>query len=241
VPVERLRDRAFGSYLIRRWEEAVDDMDFRRAIPPTLCNTDGDPLLLTVDRFALAPGTERAVEERLATVEDVLPPEPDDEERCFGFIKPGNAMHRSWDNTSIGAAWVTPGELRLETNATRRADALRARVEAACGELIRHVEREEADPRALVADAGIDPPTLPAAVPEAAALLREVKERHYAAWVDQPLPALGGQTPRAAMRSRDGRARVDVLLKDLENLESRLPQEERVDLAALRARLGFGA
>jgi hypothetical protein len=72
-------------------------------------------------------------------------------------------------------------------------------------------------------------------------LLREVKERHYAAWVDQPLPALGGQTPRAAMRSRDGRARVDVLLKDLENLESRLPQEERVDLAVLRARLGFGA
>ena len=43
------------------------------------------------------------------------------------------------------------------------------------------------------------------------------------------------------MRSREGRARVDVLLKDLENRESRLPPDERMDVAALRARLGLGA
>ncbi len=75
----------------------------------------------------------------------------------------------------------------------------------------------------------------------AAALLREIKERHYASWVDEPLPALGGQTPRAALRTREGRARVDVLLKDLENLEARLPQDERFDVAVLRARLGLEA
>jgi len=42
------------------------------------------------------------------------------------------------------------------------------------------------------------------------------------------------------MRSREGRARVDVLLKGIENRESRLPEEERVDLAALRGELGLG-
>jgi len=57
-------------------------------------------------------------------------------------------MHRSWENTAIGTAWVMAGELRLETNSTRRADALRARVEVACGDLVRHRERGETDPRA---------------------------------------------------------------------------------------------
>jgi hypothetical protein len=106
MPVDRLHDEAFGRYLIRRWEEAVLDMDARRAIPPVLSNTDGDPLLLTVDRFELAPGTERTVEERLAAIEGVLPLEAHDAERCVGFVKRGNAMHRSWENTSIGTAWL---------------------------------------------------------------------------------------------------------------------------------------
>jgi hypothetical protein len=240
VPVERLRDQAFGSYLIRRWEEAVLDMDVRRAIPPTLCNTDGDPLLLTVDRFMLAPGTERTVEERLATIEGALPPEAEAAERSYGFVKAGNAMHRSWENTSIGTALVTAGELRLETNSTRRADALRARVEAACDDLVRHRDREETDPRALLGSTASPAPQPRVESPEAWALLRDMKARHYADWVDAALPALDGQTPREAMRSREGRARVDVLLKDIENRESWLPQEERVDLAVLRGELGLG-
>ena len=239
VPVDRLRDQAFGSYLIRRWEDAVLDLDVRRAILPTLCNTDGDPLLLTVDRFELAPGTEHAVEERLATIEGVLSPEADDAERCYGFVKPGNAMHRSWENTSIGTAWVTAGELRLDTNSTRRADALRARVEAACGDLVRHRDREETDPRALAASGTPPAPQPRVESPEAWAFLRDMKARHYADWVDAPLSALGGQTPRQAMRTSEGRTRVDVLLKGIENRESRLPQEERVDLGALRGELGL--
>jgi hypothetical protein len=67
-----------------------------------------------------------------------------------------------------------------------------------------------------------------------------MKARHYADWVDAALPVLDGQTPREAMRSREGRARVDVLLKDIENRAGRRPQEERVDLAALRGQLGLG-
>jgi hypothetical protein len=67
-----------------------------------------------------------------------------------------------------------------------------------------------------------------------------MKARHYADWVDAALPALDGQTPREAMRTREGRARVNVLLKDIENRESRLPQAERADLAAVRGALGLG-
>ena len=62
VPVERLREASFGRYLIRRWEEAVVELDVRSASPRELRNTDDDPLLLTTDHFAITPG---AVERRL--------------------------------------------------------------------------------------------------------------------------------------------------------------------------------
>ena len=123
-------------------------------------------------------------------------------------------------------------------NSTARADRLRAMVEAACGDLIRHREREQTDPLELLARGVPVAPPEPSP-PEALAIVREMKDRHYDAWLDTPLPALEGESPRAAMRTAAGRARVDVLLKDLENRESRLPEEERFDVEGLRARLGL--
>ena len=70
-------------------------------------------------------------------------------------------------------------------------------------------------------------------------MLRTFKTRHYADWADQAPPALGGKTPRAAVRTAAGRARVDALLKMIENGEARLPLEERVDLSLLRRQLGL--
>jgi hypothetical protein len=68
---------------------------------------------------------------------------------------------------------------------------------------------------------------------------REMKQRHYASWMDEPIPALSGESPREAARTAAGRARLDVLLKDLENRESRLPEPERFDVAGLRSALGL--
>lgn len=240
IPVEWLRDEAVGRHLIEKWEAAVTDLDARRAIPPDLRNTDGHALRPTVDRFDVTPGTEPLVEARLATLEGAVPPEPGEEARHFDFVKAGNAMHRGWDNTTIGTAWVTSGELRLETNSTERADDLRRRVESACAGLVHFRDREHTDVQTLLAKSsgrGAEPPE--PAPPEAQRLLLEMKQRHYAAWVDQPLPILSGKTPREAMRTAAGRARVDVLLKDIENRESRLARGEQLDLTALRSSLGL--
>jgi hypothetical protein len=53
------------------------------------------------------------------------------------------------------------------------------------------------------------------------------------------IPALDGKTPREAVRTGVGRHRVDVLLRDIEHRESRLPPAQRVDLAPLRRDLGL--
>src|SRR2546425_1013012 len=58
-------------------------------------------------------------------------------------------------------------------------------------------------------------------------------------WIDQPLPALRGATPLQAVRTSRGRKQVELLLKELENGESRLPQGERFYVSVLRSRLGL--
>jgi hypothetical protein len=44
-------------------------------------------------------------------------------------------------------------------------------------------------------------------------LLTEVLERHYDRWVDASIPALGGQTPREAVQTAEGRPQVIELIK----------------------------
>jgi hypothetical protein len=63
--------------------------------------------------------------------------------------------------------------------------------------------------------------------------------QHYGDWPDQPVPALGGKTPREASRTKRGRAHVDLLLRKFEHSEGRLPAGERCDISRLRALLGL--
>ncbi|HME73214.1 MAG TPA: antitoxin Xre/MbcA/ParS toxin-binding domain-containing protein, partial [Myxococcota bacterium] len=238
VPPERLRDERFGRALIRDWEEAVAAREARSRAPAELSNTDGDPFLLTTDHFEIAPGARAAIEARIAALPGVEPPSPDEGEATYVFLRAGNRMHRSWETTVVGQVRVSDRELRAETNSHERADALRARLEAACGERIRHRAREHADPlsdRAARAQGGPGPEPPP---PEAAQLLLEFQQRHYADWLDQPVPALGGRTPREAARTAEGRAAVDVLLKEMENREQRSPSAGATfDFSALRREL----
>jgi hypothetical protein len=241
VPPELLRDEAFGRYLIARWEEAVSECDARAAVPPELHNTDGDTLVLTADHFAIAPGALADVERELTRMKGVQVTDPDQHPLVYDFLRPGNLLHESWENTVIGRAWLSDTALRLETNSRERADALRERVEAACGEWIRHRARDHTDPlsppvveQAALRCARREPPTV-----EEEQFIGEAKRRLYAGWADQALPALGGCSPREAARTAQGRGAVDVLLKEMENRESRSAGATAFDFGPLREELGL--
>jgi hypothetical protein len=239
VPVERLRRAKTGGYLIRRWEEALDEMEAARRAPRQLSNTDGDPLIFTTDHFKIAPGSRGDIEDQLNAMEGVEPPDPDDEDGMYTFLRPGHAAGGGMESTVIGHARLGRGELTLETNSRERADTLRERVEAVCGEWIHHKGRELADPLSDKIERpspGADrkPPT-----PEEQQLLLEFKERYYTDWLDQPIPALDGKTPREAVQTAEGRGRVDVLLKDIENKEQRWQPETATDVSRLRRELGL--
>lgn len=236
VPREKLalEDTTLG--LVHCWHDAVEWLDMQAEQPLELRNTDGEPLLLVVDHYVLARGARPRVMAALAKLEGVEV----EEGGHYTFLKEGNAMHADWENTVVGHAEVKGTRLRLETNSVERADTLRRRVEAACGELLTHRSRETTSPMKLLEEMeGRPPPPMEPPPPEMLEALKEFKARHYAAWPDSKLPALEGKSPRQAVHTQAGRHAVDVLLKELENAEAELPPEERMDFSGLRRELGL--
>lgn len=226
VPVDRLRDPAFVRYLIRRMEEATFTMDDAL---PELVNNDGDTVLLTKDHFGFEPDAMREVERRLAGMEGVQRDELDDGSVEIVFLGPAGLV--------LGSAWLGAAALRVETNSLERADELRADIEEACGPLLAHRIREHTDPFSGARQE--DETEAPAPSPEEAVAIQSWKSEYYLEWLDLPLPALGGQTPRDAAGNAEGRAQLDALLADFEHSEQRLPPATRFDFATTRQALGL--
>ena len=67
------------------------------------------------------------------------------------------------------------------------------------------------------------PPERPTTIPPEVEpeLIQKWKTEHYANWVDQALPALGGETPREASKTAKGRKELENLLRMMENYEAR--------------------
>jgi hypothetical protein len=242
IPVDRMRGEAIGRYLIARWEEALEEAELRASRPPILQNTDGDPLLLTVDHFVFDPADREEIQRRLAAAEEVEdPPEADDPEQIYVFTKQGNQMHRGWESTIIGRATMARSRLRVESNSIKRADAMRRLMESLLGPMIVHRGREHADPTVAMQEdsrAAEAPSEVPPSE-EMDRILLEMKAKHYADWTDHPIPALAGKTPRAAVRTKAGRQMVDLLLKENENLEARAPAGQGFDFSRIRRELGL--
>ena len=240
VALEFLRDPLAGRFLIDCWREAVAGFDERLSIPPILQNTDGDPFLLVTDSFRFEQGMSAEIEKRLAAMDGVDGVQESEGETEIVYTKPGNRAHPGWKNTIVGTVLITRDSLRMETNSERRADALRLRLRDACAGLLSDPTRTSEAPASASAAAsrgsrkpeGIDPA-------EEQAIIREMKEAHYRDWVDLPVPMLGGKTPRAAARSARSRERLDLLLREIENSESRLPAAIRYDVSRLREELGL--
>ena len=52
-------------------------------------------------------------------------------------------------------------------------------------------------------------------------------EEHYRKWLDEPLPALDGRTPREAAALKSARPKLISLLKAMENMAERQRREGR--------------
>jgi hypothetical protein len=239
IPTTELRSAAVAAILIVSWQAALKAIENRPA--PRLQNTDGEDLLFTTDHFEIRSGEDAEVMARVGAMSGAEREDGADEPVArFKFLRDGNRMHATWNNTVVGSAEISPGKLKLETNSAKRADELRRAIEGALGPLVTFRVREHQDPEAMLRDAPKSPPVPRVLSPDEIAALREIKALHYRAWLDQPLPALNGQTPREAAGTRAGMKRLLGLVKEIENHESHLPAEQRIDITSLVRELDSG-
>jgi hypothetical protein len=246
IPAERLRGE-FCETLLEIWRDAVEELD--RRPPPRLENTDGDPLQDTLDRFRLEPGARREVEAALGAIDgfriESLPDPDAAVATVFRAVRDKTSV-AGMDSVTLGSIEIDAIEVRVRTNSERRADDLRSRIEAACGRLLVHAGRERRDLRDMLPSAAArrategEAATDPEEHEELDAAVLQFKRRHYAAWPDEPVPALDGLTPRQAARRPEARRRLVALLKDFEMSEARERPGRRFDVDELRRELGIG-
>jgi hypothetical protein len=234
------RNRALAGEDLIRYRETIraaylDLRDGLRA-PVKLTNTDGDPLLFHTLTFKI--GSAQVAFDALASLawgeskEELL----DDAELAadgtllgvnFDWRKKGNAMHKTWDNTILGNLKIEAKTLTVEVNSANRAKKIREEIERRLGILATHQgtrtqtpeqmmaekkQSQKALPRAEETEAS-EPPIDPEMLGQIRAQIREEME----GWVDRKLPALGGRTPKEAVKDPDGREVVESILLEWEH------------------------
>jgi hypothetical protein len=181
---------------------------------PQLRTAEGDELVFASTVFD--------VRDR-ETLDRALASHPDlsrQDDGSYAWFEPGGSEEF---RRRLGAFVFRDDRVVLETTSEPRAERGRAFLETLAGDAVRHratgfesveqaIKRRPAKPAREEAEI---PPEVEAEIVHA------YYDKHYRGWLDEPLPALRGQTPRDASQSKTGRPRVVALLKDLESLSAR--------------------
>jgi hypothetical protein len=224
---------------------------------PVMQNTDGDSLELTTLTYELGVPAAKAVESLtpLATLrgEAHVTDEAYDatgalRSATLTWIKAGNRKMKDWDNTTLGTLRVSESRIVVEVNSARRRRRIEKEIAKRLGSAATLVDAtvtdiaEVLEQRRASASASVTslPPedTVPSS-PELRAIEAELARKHWAAWLDTKVPALGNRTPRQAARSASGRERLEALLASYgENRVGRRNTFEP-DVAVLKQKLGM--
>ncbi|MBI2320428.1 MAG: SEC-C domain-containing protein [Betaproteobacteria bacterium] len=234
---------------------------------PQIQNTDGEPLLLHTIEYAIDSPEEAF--EALKDLAAGLPAEEAGENAEYdasgrlarvdlAWRRPGNAMHKHWENTILGHIHIDGGKLTANVNSKKRATELRRLIKERLGRHARHVGTQLQSPEDLIEEARAararskaDKDKSPAEGgetdhdrlmrdPAVAAQIAEHVRAHYVSWVDQKIPALGNRTPREAVGDADGREAVEALLLQMERDGAKMrPPLDPAILRELRATLGL--
>ncbi len=231
----------------------------RDPVPPELHNTDGDRLQFTTLHYALECTPAEALDAlaTLALVEGTA--ELTDGARFdaqgglvavdFTWLKKGNSRNPGWENTALGAIAIDGDSMTIEVNSQERAETAKSEVTRRLGKRARFLRAVIQSPEKMLESAASGGPGAApgppgpsseelAALPEVQEKIREMAERHWKEWVDTPLPALKGQTPREAAKNASGRERLEALFMQFGQYAAS-PRPFDPDLAALRRELGL--
>ena len=228
-PTEMLR--ACSSMFTTFW--LVDQIDrIQGPATPELRNADGEELVLCEARYPLAPGTTA---DDIRAVLEARPEFRPASTISWNWVNLGNpaAAPRDADEQSeesltfetlhddmlvLGQIELEDEALVLSVNSRRRSDAGRALLSEILGRRVGQpsVKTESIGQMLASRDAAM-PHQLDIPEQEHRDIIRDHMDRHYRNVLDQPVPMLGGETPRAAVKTDIGRNKVADWLKMMEN------------------------
>lgn len=211
----------------------IDALGRAFAPMPEIRNTDGDEIMFSEVRFPIV-GDEAKVAAVLDGIEGFDKDEPDGLRwtwRGYGSSSQGMSRNRqdgmtfeSRDQagrTSLGDAEIAGEALVLSANSKERAERGRDLLASHLGELVGSPLTSHRDLEKMLEERPDSAPAEPDLPPEVAEqVIHSYLDDHYRRTLDDPLPLLDGKTPRQAVKTGKGRARVVDWLKQLENSES---------------------
>jgi len=246
---------------LQDWDIEIRDLYFQidRCLhsPPQLCNTDGDPL--EFHRLIYEVSSADEAFERLsglcvtADAEELrADAEIDDDGRIarveFPWDRRGHRMNPKLPNTVLGRIVIADRRLSAEVNSVQRAKVLRSEIDARLGDSAHFKVDEIQAVESMMGEAGgvekkrsVEQNEL-MQHPEVREQLSEIISGQWEGWIDQKIPALGGKTPRKAVKSVDGREAVEALLQDAERDRGQDPftdEANRKGIARVRELLGL--
>jgi len=228
-PTERLR--AIGPMFTTFW--LVDVIERVRA-PENLDlrNAEGDELVVCQVRYPLAAGmTADDIRAALEACPEFRPASATSwnwisQEKPAAASRAGEQSQQSltfetWheDGTLVlGNVELEDKALVLSVNSRQRSDLGRALLSEILGRRVGQPSVKTESVEQIMASRDVaEPQELVIPEEERCAIIHDQLDRHYRSVLDEPVPMLGGETPRAAVKTESGRVKVAEWVKMMEN------------------------
>ncbi|MBA4072991.1 MAG: hypothetical protein C0497_14325 [Gemmatimonas sp.] len=253
VTHDRLRARHEDVVALYR---EIERRIFNRGMPD-IRNTDGDVLSLRTVVFDISSERDTFDALRHLAISDddaALLREADYDgdgvlkSVRFPWLRAGPGHAAGLESTLLGWLNVRSGRLTVEVNSEARETRIRTIVAEVLGDRARYrmteevsVEQEMGRQTLRGGQRGASPEAAAlAAMPEVKRAVDAMLTRHYASWVNEPLPALGGRTPLEAVVDADGREAVAALVAQIERNGGRMqPPLDPAIVRRMRETLGL--
>jgi hypothetical protein len=157
-------------------------------------------------------------------LDDDLDPEPDGSLQFPWFESRSGirSLFAPVGQRILATLTLTPTALEVEAMSQQRLDACRQRLEGLLGDRIHLVgTKAKGVDQALREGKPRPKPEGPAVPPD---VIAELEEKMLRQWIDESIPALGGLTPRDAVKTPEGRQRVLELIDEAGRMQKRMPK-----------------
>ena len=229
--------------------------------PPQLINTEGDPLEFlqlhyqltcsTKEAFAELQSLAKSINEDELFQEGIFDSHGNLESIKIPWLEKTGSEKMKGQTTLKGDLNLSVNKLIVNVNSHTRADTIKRKISRRLGKraifktsVIQSTEKmmetiqqghSSGSSQTELTSKELE------SQPEVQTMLKEMAAQHWQKWLDSPLPALKGKTPRESSNTSKGRERLDALFLYFEGMcsdNASEPFEPDIDL--LRNKLGMG-